>query len=455
MILWPPPYMCTYHMWTRECKILHIHRALCALCRSNNCFCTHPAAVWPNTCLFQHSDSSLIPMLRWWIPAHMSPGEAGQLWLRKILKCLEGPIHLFKAIVFSSASPMNRIKINTGEFLAVSSKSSTHPGQSLLSDSAMAFQLGTAGIPTIPWLVAERLPYPWLLYHQTYSIENIHTEDTPKSPILCSLTQRYNFIQLFWYSANTYKQRIHFWLKYHLITTSNIAKFEEILIPLRAECLYTDLQWLMLTRVAIFNKSAQEFTLYYPSYFLVGIITKKKQYILFLGFPRRQFTEKRLMVPVKHLLRDDDRKICSLLSHRAEKFFPAAASHCFSTKPQRAVAKQMAAGPCTAGSDSTMTPGVKMLTSWIDSCAMAARGQLISFDVTHHTTLCCLPPNPNYLMAASIRAPATRSNSTVLKAGDLFHPWMHSKAECRGALGIWSSECQPSRVAAGLEMDDL
>lgn len=101
-----------------------------------------------------------------------------------------------------------------------------------------------------------------------------------------------------------------------------------------------------------------------------------------MGFPSRQFTEIGLIALAKHLHRDDDRKICSLLSHRAGKLLSAVASHCFSTKPQRAAAKQMAvgpwaAGPWAAGSDSTVTPGVKMLRSWMDSCAMAARGQLM------------------------------------------------------------------------------
>lgn len=96
-----------------------------------------------------------------------------------------------------------------------------------------------------------------------------------------------------------------------------------------------------------------------------------------MGFPSRQFTEIGLIALAKHLHRDDDRKICSLLSHRAGKLLSAVASHCFSTKPQRAAAKQMAAGPWAAGSDSTMTPGVKMLRSWMDSCAMAARGQFM------------------------------------------------------------------------------
>lgn len=174
-------------------------------CRSSNSFCTYSVAAWPNTCLFQHRDVAVqpSPCSGGGYQIHTRPGDAGQLWLGEILKCLEGPTHSSKAIAFSSAFLMNGIKISTGQFLAAFSKSSTPSGQSLTSVSAMAFQPGNCCSQPSPGLWQKdclTLDSP-ISRHTLF--ENVHTEDTPKSHILRSLTQRYSFIQLFWYSANS------------------------------------------------------------------------------------------------------------------------------------------------------------------------------------------------------------------------------------------------------------
>lgn len=135
----------------------------------------------------------------------------------------------------------------------------------------------------------------------------------------------------------------------------------------------------MLTWVAIFSKSAQEFTLQY----LPCFSNRKMQCSLFLGFPSRDFPEIRYKAPAKHPLRHDDMKICSgsQLSSRTGKLLPAATRKgLFSlpcpTRPRGAAANKLTVRRCCWLPHHCETSS-KTLRSLTDSCVLATRGQIL------------------------------------------------------------------------------
>lgn len=156
----------------------------------------------------------------------------------RVFKCLEGPTHLCKAVVFSIALPMDGIKITTS---AMASSCLSSPDLLSKKQEPGNFSLG-ATAPSHHLACGRKTALTSTSVMNRYDLfENIHTEGTLKSHAFCSLRQKLNFIQIFWCSANTKKQSTHYLLKSHLITARNTTKSEGILIPLGAGCLYTDL----------------------------------------------------------------------------------------------------------------------------------------------------------------------------------------------------------------------
>lgn len=140
-------------------------------CRSSNSFCTYSVAAWPNTCLFQHRDVHPSPCSGGGYQIHgNAPWICRTALTRRNTEVLGGSYSLVQSNCILKCLPdewnKNQHWSVPGCLLQIFHPFRPEPDK-CFCNGVPAWELL---LPAIPWLVAERLPYPWLPYQQTYSI---------------------------------------------------------------------------------------------------------------------------------------------------------------------------------------------------------------------------------------------------------------------------------------------
>lgn len=118
----------------------------------------------------QRCGSSSIPMLRWWIPDSYAPWRCRTALTWRNTEVLGGSYSLVQSNCILKCLPdewnKNQHWSVPGCLLQIFHPFRPEPDE-WFCNGVPAWELL---LPAIPWLVAERLPYPWLPYQQTYSI---------------------------------------------------------------------------------------------------------------------------------------------------------------------------------------------------------------------------------------------------------------------------------------------